>query len=199
MIITYSVEDGSNPTKLYNYFSPHIIGNNIFDKIEIDDVEVSISDIDTAEGMYQLPNGEHTVKYTLKDPTTIAEALFVGCMAIKEVIIPDNVETVENMAFDTCSNLLTATIGSGVRRLGTDSFYLETNQSVSFYLKSTTPPICYDKYDEFETDSYPFETVDEVVLYVPSSSLNVYKSAEGWTKYENQLFATPTNSSLGPK
>lgn len=50
LIVKYNVTDADNPTLLYRYS-----GNtaaSMFDKVEIDGTEVSISDLDTTEGEY---------------------------------------------------------------------------------------------------------------------------------------------------
>ena len=57
LIIEYFVSDDEYSTQLYNYSEvDNIIGDEIFNKIKIDDVEVSITDIDEAEGKYAIPH-----------------------------------------------------------------------------------------------------------------------------------------------
>ena len=109
LIVTYNVEDASAPTQLYFYMvqegAPFSIrGVDMFDKVEIDGTEVSIADLDSASGAYQLNIGEHTIAYTLKDPTIIGAeldeqagilsktgAMFCGCSNLINVVIPDSV------------------------------------------------------------------------------------------------------------
>jgi hypothetical protein len=55
LIVKYNVVDDSNPTMLYTYMSDGgitINGAAMFDKVELDGVELSISDLDTAQGTY---------------------------------------------------------------------------------------------------------------------------------------------------
>ena len=137
LIVKYNVADTSTSTQLYFYSSQQGLICNasiMFDKIEIDNVEMSISDLDTAEGKYQFSTtGEHVVKYTLKDPTFIGiemddvqitniGATFLQCTAITEVIIPNSVTTIGIYAFYDCTGLTSITIPNGVTSIGSDAF-----------------------------------------------------------------------------
>ena len=93
-----------------------------FDKVEIDNIDVSPSTLDTSEGKYQLSNGIHTVKYTLKDPTTIGVELFMYCPSLISVIIPDSVTSIGDMAFNECSGLTNVTIPNSVTTIGNTAF-----------------------------------------------------------------------------
>ena len=56
MTVKYNVTNTSNPTPLYFYFTQGdmtVDGATMFNKVVIDDIEVSIADIDTAHGTYQ--------------------------------------------------------------------------------------------------------------------------------------------------
>ena len=128
LIIKYTVEDDSEPTLLYAYYTEEgeeeywIIGIDLFDKVEIDGVEVSISDIDSDEGNYQLSEGEHIVKYTLKDPTTINYYLFERCGSLTNVVIPNSVTTIGDFAFIRCINLTSITIPNSVTTISVGAF-----------------------------------------------------------------------------
>ena len=135
--VKYNVTDISVATQLY-FYSPQegliINGALMFDKIEIDNVEVSISDIDTAEGKYQFStSGEHVAKYTLKDPTIIGPeldmstgqpillrigAFFGGCITITEIKLPNSVTSIVYNAFGSCSSLTNITIPNSVTSIG---------------------------------------------------------------------------------
>ena len=57
LMVTYNVEDASEPTYIYGYYvdeGDSILGVDMFDKVEIDGTEVSVARLDEAEGMYQL-------------------------------------------------------------------------------------------------------------------------------------------------
>ena len=99
LIIRYNVTDASESTQIF-YYSPYAgNGTAMFDRVEIDGVDVSIPNLDTAQGRYQLSVGEHTIKYTLKDPTSIDGFAFAGCDTITKVTIPDSVTSIGDGAF----------------------------------------------------------------------------------------------------
>ena len=105
LMVTYNVEDASEPTYIYGYYvngEVPILGVDMFDKAEIDGTEVSVASLDEAEGMYQLSVGEHTIAYTLKDPTTIADEAFYGCASIVNVEMPNSIITIGESAFERC-------------------------------------------------------------------------------------------------
>jgi len=87
---------------------------------------------------------------------------FVG-----EVVIPDNVESIGQGAF-SYSKFTTLILGKGLKSIGYAAFYSNSLQTVKSY--AITPPA---------TISYNFH-ICSFNLYVPASSLNLYKMAEGW-------------------
>ena len=123
LIVKYNVIDANNNlTQLYNYDAgENITANLMFDKVEVDDIEVPIADLDVAEGEYPFSVGEHTVKYTLKDPTSIKSYAFAWC-CITSVVIPNSVTTIEDFAFRGCSSLTSVTIPDSVTSIGGMAF-----------------------------------------------------------------------------
>ena len=136
MIVRYNVTDANNPIQLYRYYGKDgTTGAAMFDKVVIDGTEVSIADLDAAEGNYQFSLGEHTAKYTLKDPTLIGVeidkqtgrrtrfgAMFPFCGNVTSIEIPNSVSTIGNSAFKGCSGLTTVTIPNSVTSIGKSAF-----------------------------------------------------------------------------
>lgn len=124
LIVKYNVTDANNNlTQLYNYDAgENITANLMFDKVEVDDIEVPIADLDMAEGEYPFSVGEHTVKYTLKDPTIIVDDAFWSCSSLTSVVIPNSVTTIEDLAFCGCSSLTSVTIPDSVTSIGGMAF-----------------------------------------------------------------------------
>lgn len=97
LIIVYNVEDSQYTDK--QIFYDGIQAPAIFDKIEVNGVDVSVSDIDSNHGLYDFGTvGNHTVAYTLHDPTTIPANCFNRCSPIS-VTLPSTVTTIGNNAF----------------------------------------------------------------------------------------------------
>ena len=140
LIATYNVEDASNPTLLYAYYAEEgeeeywTKGVDMFSKVEIDGTEVAVADLDTAQGQYQLSAGEHTVKYTLIDPTFIGTemneshaitrlgAVLSQCSNIISVEIPNSVTSIGQYAFYECGGLTSVTIPDSVTSIGESAF-----------------------------------------------------------------------------
>ena len=140
LMVTYNVSDASNATQLYFYYvgegdaDPSAFAVNMFDKVEIDGTEVAVADLDADNGTYDFGVGEHTVAYTLKDPTFIGAvldegagtvnlgAVFVECTDIASVEIPDSVTFIGNSVFSDCTGLTSVTIPSSVTSIGNYAF-----------------------------------------------------------------------------
>lgn len=66
--------------------------------------------------------GEHTVKYTLIDETSIGESAFFNCTGLTSIIIPNNITTIGIEAFNGCSGLTSVTISDRVTSIGNMAF-----------------------------------------------------------------------------
>ena len=114
IVCKFNVTDTSNATK--------IMQNNAtsqFSQIEIDGVvQPSVVDSYTFD-----TTGEHTVKYTLTDPTSIGQQAFYYCNGLTSVIIPDSVTTIGDSVFNFCSGLTSVTLGNSVTTIGGGVFY----------------------------------------------------------------------------
>lgn len=115
-----------------------IKASDIFDKIEWNGEEIDPADLDDAQGYAPLPTGTQVIKYTLSDPTTIPYGLFSNYgyyssggddiargetrslgqqSSIIKVEIPNNVTTIEGMAFANNSDLTTIKFGTGIEAI----------------------------------------------------------------------------------
>lgn len=139
LVVTYNVEDASNPTQLYTYMNQQespfkMLGVNMFSKVEIDGTEVAVADLDTAQGQYQLSAGIHTVKYTLIDPTFIGaeidetwevtrlSAVFSSCLNIISFEIPSSVVSIGQGVLTYCTGLTSVTIPDSVTSIYNNAF-----------------------------------------------------------------------------
>ena len=113
LVAKYNVTDTSNPTPIV--YKSRISG---FSVMEIDGVEqpsvVSAYTFSTT--------GEHTVKYTLTDPTSIGNSAFWDCSGLTSIDIPNSVTRIDGGAFGHCGSLTSCTIGSGVTSIGQSAF-----------------------------------------------------------------------------
>ena len=174
LIATFNVTDTSNPTSIMD--SSAI---SLFDKIWIDDVEqqsvVSSYTFDTI--------GEHTVKYSLVDSTTIGTGIFYNKTNLISIVIPNTVTTINQVAFARCTNLTNITIGSGVTTIGQNIFDTCSSLESITCLATTAPTIESNTFQNVNTNG---------TLYVPTNSDystwmdtgDYYLGKYSWTKVE---------------
>lgn len=111
VIAKFNVTSTANPTAI-------AYSDNWVSAIEIDGVaQPSVVTAYTFDS-----TGEHTVRYTLADPTVVGAQAFTDCYDIINVIIPDSVELIGDEAFEACSGLTSVTIGDNVTEIGTQAF-----------------------------------------------------------------------------
>ena len=95
---------------------------NVFSAIEIDGVEQQ--GIVTSYTFSTTDN--HTVKYTLTDPTTIVEYCFYGYvdydLCMTNVVIPNSVTSIGRAAFRWCDNLTAITFSNNLVTIGNNAF-----------------------------------------------------------------------------
>lgn len=96
---------------------------------------------------------------------------------LESYTIPNNVTKIEDRAFYNCNSLTSITIPDSVTTIGYDAFY-RCSSLTSFYCKPQTPPTI---------DSDGIGLNEDVVIYVPTESVDAYKTAEYWSEYAAQI------------
>ena len=112
----------------------------------------------------------------------VSESCFQMCDNLENIKIPDSVNTIEASAFYLCSDLKTIYIGSGVTTIGGHAFYstININPLKGVYLSPTTPPT-------IASNSFNFDNTTNCKIYVPTGTLDAYKTAENWSTYANRM------------
>lgn len=80
--------------------------------------------------------------------------------------------------FYGCISLYSVKLPSSIRRFGYSAFE-NCAMLKSLYLKAVIPPT-------FFAGGIPFDS-NTTVIYVPRSSVDAYKAAEGWSKYKDNI------------
>ena len=120
VIAKFNVTTTSGSTTILNSNSI-----NQFSEIEIDGVvQPSVVNSYTFS-----TTGNHIVKYTLVDSTTIGDSAFLGCINMTSVIIPDSVQSIGQGAFKNCYGLSNINISDSVTSIGNNAFYMCSNLS----------------------------------------------------------------------
>ena len=137
--------------------------------------------------------------------TSIGGYAFTYCTSLTNIDIPNSVTSIGNNAFAHCSSLTSCTIGSGVTSISGYAFTycgnltnIDIPNSVtsignnafdmcdvlsSVIVRSTTPRTLGS--NVFDSTS------DNLVIYVPSGSVDAYKEASGWSTYKDRIQAIP--------
>lgn len=113
---------------------------------------------------------------------TIGTNCFSKCIKLKSVNIPQSVTVVPNSCFIQCSELESIDIPSGVTKVDVNAFR-SCDKLKSVTVRATTPPTL---------GGSAFTYCDALTdIYVPSASVDTYKSASGWSSYASIIKAIP--------
>ena len=114
--------------------------------------------------------------------TNIRDSTFYDCIYLTIINIDDNSELtiIGDWAFMDCKSLISITIPNNITSMGSNAFQ-GSSSLTSVVLKSETPPtIGTEIFDS---------THNDLAIYVPSDSLEAYKTAECWSEYADKIFA----------
>ena len=104
---------------------------------------------------------------------------FYNCYQLERIKVHGSSATgISNSQFANCSNLKKFTVASNITSLGTSAFSGCGFSEIHF--KPTTPPTLSNTNTFSSIPSY-------CVFYVPSASLNNYKTATTWSDYADQM------------
>lgn len=104
--------------------------------------------------------------------------LYINGVEQTDITIPSSITKIKDYAFSNCISLTSVTIPDSVTSIGANAFsYCKGLTKV--YFKSTTPPTIHSQ--AFNGNAPGRK------IYVPRSSVEAYKSAEGWSMYANYI------------
>ncbi|MBQ4183562.1 MAG: leucine-rich repeat domain-containing protein, partial [Bacteroidales bacterium] len=94
------------------------------------------------------------------------------------VVIPDNIKSIGAVAFANCYLLAKITIPSSVTSIG-DRAFSQCPSLTRVACNAQTPPTL--GYEVFSWNN-------NLKIYVPSGSLDLYKATQGWSQYTDIIF-----------
>ncbi len=163
---------------------------------------IIIPDSVTSIGNFAFQGCSSLANVTIPDSvTSIGWAAFRDCSSLTSVTIPDSVTSIGSYAFYGCSSLTSVTIGNSVTSIGTSAFSVcssltsvtipDSVTSIEWgafglcsslknvYCKPTTPPTGASVMFDFNVSGRK--------IYVPTASVEVYKSAQYWKDYADAI------------
>lgn len=111
-----------------------------------------------------------------------ANQLFSYCTSLTSITFPDSVTTIGAWLFDGCNALTEIIVGSGITSIPANAFSISSSNTSmqKIIMKATTPP---------SLASYnAFENTHNCPIYVPSASVNTYKTAYRWSNLASRIY-----------
>ncbi len=148
-------------------------------------VLTSITFTDKVTSFSVIPTDNYNKLVNLKEVnfseslTSIPSNVFRDCPSLTRVDIPNSVKTIGSYAFYGCSSLRRIEIGSGVKAIRGYAFGGCGNLTRLIVYASTPPTM----------ENGAFSSSSLLHIYVPAESVDLYKSASGWSSYSDIITA----------
>jgi len=109
--------------------------------------------------------------------TTISSFRFYRCSSLISIVIPNGVTTIGFEAVRYCSSLISVDLPSTLTSIGNYAFCNSAN-NLSVICRAVTPPTM---------GTIVFQNIYRI--YVPTESVDTYKSASGWSGFASKIYA----------
>lgn len=119
--------------------------------------------------------------------TSLGRYTFYGCSSLTGISLPEGLTSIGECAFQNCYSLTMLTVPESVVTIGNQAFF-DCYRLTEVNVLPETPPTAGSSI--FRT----FTQANSCPIYVPSSSVEAYKSAEGWRDYADRIKAIPSSS-----
>lgn len=145
---------------------------------------MNILDCVTSIGNYAFANLNSITTLNIGSGMTSIDSVFPSMIGLTAVTIPNTITKIGLSAFYNCYSLKTVIIPSSVTRIDAEAFS-QCSGLTSVTVEATTPPTL--------SNNNAFESTNNCPIYVPSGSVNVYKSANNWRSLASRIRAIPNS------
>ena len=111
--------------------------------------------------------------------TSIGVGAFKACDSLTSIDLPDNMQSISYELFISCSALQSIVIPDGVTSIDDRAFF-GCDSLTSITVKATTPPSLLG------SEAIPSNVTN---IYVPTESVDAYRTASGWSEFKNNISA----------
>ena len=111
--------------------------------------------------------------------TSIGSSVFYNCYSLQSVSIPSGVTLIGSSAFYNCYSLVTLSFGTSLATIASKAFQNCYGMAEYHFAATTVPTLsATDVFSNIQSDC---------VIYVPSSKLTDYQTAENWSTYASYM------------
>ena len=203
VVTAYTFDTVGEHTVKYALTDPTSIGESAFQGCSYL-TSIYIPNSVTSIGNYTFTDCTSLTSCTIgSGVTSIGESAFNSCSYLTSIDIPSGVTSIGQGAFSNCSNLTSIDIPNSVTSIGSGAFSYCSLTSIDIpnsvtsidsgafsYCRSltsvtvnvTTPPTL---------GLNAFYDTNDCPIYVPSESVETYKSTSGWSDYASRIQAIP--------
>ena len=162
--------------------------------------KVTIGDAVTSIGDYSFEGCSSLVSITIGNSvSSIGSSAFSGCLNLTAIIIPNSVTAIGSYAFEDCKSLSSITIGNNVKSIGNKAFnYCLSLKAITlpkslvtigddvFEYCDTLKSVTYlaEKAPVSDTPVNVSKIKNNIILFVPSISIDDYKGKEPWKSFD---------------
>ena len=115
--------------------------------------------------------------------TSIGAGAFNFCESLTSITLSNNLETIGNRAFTDCISLTSVELPNSVTAIDYIAF-ADCSNLTSITIYAQTPPTLGEG---------AFDNTNNCQIYVPSASVDAYKTAYSWSNYVDRIQALPNS------
>ena len=160
------------------------LGNEVFEQTGLTSINIPSSITSIGQGTFYQCTSLSSV--TFAEPSgisTLTTGTFAGCSQLTSLTLPSGITTIGQGGVQDCRNLRTVVLPSTLTSVGQTAFYLDSSLT-EVYCYATNPP---------GLGNYAFYSIgSNPTLYVPSASVNAYKSSS-WANYFRNILPISTS------